>query len=76
MWLNDAMITNTCYNSTDPNVGLSLNSDFSTRKCYMMDTGLLITQTFLDGDYTDCLLYTSGRCRRLVECRSRWSPYH
>ena len=23
-----------------------------------------------------CLLYTSGRCRRLVECRSRWSPYH
>ena len=48
MWLNDAMITNTCYNSSDPNVGLSLNSDFSTRKCYMMDTGLLITQTFLD----------------------------
>ncbi len=57
MWLNDAMITNTYYNSTDPNVGLSLNSDFSTRKCYMMDTGLLITQTFLDGDYTENDLY-------------------
>ena len=57
MWLNDAMITNTCYNSTDPNVGLSLNSDFSTRKCYMMDTGLLITQTFLDRDYTENDLY-------------------
>ena len=23
-----------------------------------------------------CLLYTSGRCRRLLTCRSRWSPYH
>lgn len=57
MWLNDAMITNTCYNSTDPNIGFSLNSDFSTRKCYMMDTGLLITQTFLDGDYTENDLY-------------------
>lgn len=57
MWLNDAMITNICYNSTDPNIGLSLNSDFSIRKCYMMDTGLLITQTFLDRDYTENNLY-------------------
>ena len=23
-----------------------------------------------------CLLYTSGRCRRIERCRSRWSPYH
>ena len=23
-----------------------------------------------------CLLYTSGRCRRRLRCRSRWSPYH
>ena len=23
-----------------------------------------------------CLLYTSDRCRRLLTCRSRWSPYH
>ena len=57
MWLNDAMITNICYNSTDPNIGLSLNSDFSIRKCYMMDTGLLLTQTFLDRDYTENNLY-------------------
>ncbi|MFR4519646.1 MAG: DUF4143 domain-containing protein, partial [Fusobacterium sp.] len=57
MWLNDAMITNTCYNSTDPNVGFNLNKDSSTRKCYMMDTGLLVTQTFMDGDYTENDLY-------------------
>ena len=23
-----------------------------------------------------CLLYTSGRCRRIERWRSRWSPYH
>ena len=23
-----------------------------------------------------CLLYTSDACRRLLTCRSRWSPYH
>lgn len=57
MWLNDAMITNTCYNSIDPNIGFSLNKDSSTRKCYMMDTGLLVTQTFMDSDYTENDLY-------------------
>ncbi|MFA6709451.1 MAG: DUF4143 domain-containing protein, partial [Fusobacterium sp.] len=57
MWLNDAMISNSCYNSTDPNLGLSLNCDFSTRKCYLMDTGLLVTETFMDGSYTDNDLY-------------------
>ena len=25
---------------------------------------------------SDCLLYTSWRCRRYAVCRSRWSPYH
>ena len=25
---------------------------------------------------SNCLLYTSGRCRRRLRCRSRWSPYH
>lgn len=57
MWLNDAMIVNPCYNSTDPNIGLNLNSDYSTRKCYLMDTGLLVTQTFMDGSYTDNEIY-------------------
>ena len=26
-WLSDAMIVNNCYNSTEPNIGLSLNLD-------------------------------------------------
>ncbi len=57
LWLSDAMITNTCYNCTDPNVGLSLSSDFTTRKCYMLDTGLLVTQVFYDNDYNNNILY-------------------
>lgn len=45
-WLDDAMIVNTCYNSTAPNIGLKLNMDRLTLKCYMADTGLLISHAF------------------------------
>ncbi len=57
MWLDDAMIINTCFNSTDPTVGLSLSSEHTTRKCYMADTGLLVTQAFFDQDTLDNTLY-------------------
>lgn len=33
-WLSDAFITNDCFNSTDPSVGLSISEDHSTVKCY------------------------------------------
>lgn len=45
-WLNDAMVVNTCYNSTAPNIGLKLNMNRMTLKCYMADTGLLISHAF------------------------------
>lgn len=45
-WLQDAMIANICYNSTAPNIGLKLNQDRLTLKCYMADTGLLISHAF------------------------------
>lgn len=45
-WLNDAMIVNTAYNTTAPNIGLKLNMDRMTLKCYMADTGLLISHAF------------------------------
>lgn len=45
-WLQDAMIINVCYNSTAPNIGLRLNRDRMTLKCYMADTGLLISHSF------------------------------
>ena len=45
-WLSDAMIVNMCYNSTAPSIGLKLNMDRMTLKCYMADTGLLISHAF------------------------------
>ena len=45
-WLDDAMIVNICYNSMAPNIGLKLNMDRLTLKCYMADTGLLISHAF------------------------------
>ncbi len=57
IWLNEALILNTCFNATDPNVGLAPSADHSTQKCYMADTGLLVTQTFMDKDFTDNELY-------------------
>ena len=45
-WLDDAMIINSCCNTTEPNVGLNLNKDTNTMKCYMADTGLLISHAF------------------------------
>jgi len=65
MWLNDGMIANPCFNATDPNVGLALSSDFSTQKLYMADTGLLVTHTFWDNDYSDNELYRAILLDRL-----------
>ena len=45
-WLKDARVVNICYNSTEPNVGLKMNEDRTTLKCYMNDTGLLISHAF------------------------------
>ncbi len=44
LWLGDAMIANIAYNSTNPDVGLEMNLDDSLFKCYLLDTGLLLTQ--------------------------------
>jgi len=45
-WLSDAGIINCCYNSTAPNLGLRQNESRTTLKCYMGDTGLLISMAF------------------------------
>ena len=46
LWLEDSMIVNVCYNTTEPNIGLKLNRDNTSLKLYMGDTGLLISHTF------------------------------
>ena len=45
-WLSDAGIINICYNCTAPNIGLRLNMERNTLKCYMADTGLLFSHAF------------------------------
>ena len=46
LWLKDSMIVNIAYNSSEPTAGLRLSAEYSTLKCYMADTGLLITHAF------------------------------
>ena len=56
-WLSDAMIINPCYNSTEPNIGLKLNLDRIRFKCYMADTGLLISHSFDENGITTEEIY-------------------
>lgn len=45
-WLEDSKMVNISYNTTAPNIGLQLNEDRTTLKCYYCDTGLLISLAF------------------------------
>ena len=58
MWLSDAKIVNCCYNTTAPNIGLKLNMERTTLKCYMADTGLLISHAFDDKQIVSLELYS------------------
>ena len=58
-WLGDSMICNLCYKCNDPNVGFSLNKDDSSVKCYMGDTGLLVSHAFSENEITSAQLYKS-----------------
>ncbi len=57
LWLTEAMVVNACYNATEPTVGLSMSEEHTTRKCYMGDTGLLVTHSFMDDRFADNELY-------------------
>jgi len=56
-WLDDSMICNLCYKCNDPNVGLSLNKNEAFVKCYMGDTGLLVSHSFNENELMDQQLY-------------------
>ncbi len=56
-WLDDAMIVNSCYCSASPEIGLKLNRDRTMRKCYMGDTGLLISHAFDENSIVSEELY-------------------
>lgn len=45
-WLRDSRIVNICYNTFAPNIGLGMNTERTTLKCYMADTGLFLSLAF------------------------------
>jgi len=58
-WLDEANIATICFNSVDPNVGLKINSERTTIKCYLCDTGLLVTHSLDEENYLDGEVYRS-----------------
>jgi len=64
-WLSDAMIVNNCYRSTEPGIGLKMSQDISTLKCYMGDTGLLVSHAFDEKAIISEEIYKKLLCGRL-----------
>ena len=56
-WLQESMIVNIAYNTTEPNIGLRLNRNSSALKCYIGDTGLLISLAFDEKGLMDEEIY-------------------
>ena len=56
-WLDDSMIVNICYNSTDPSVALGMSKDITTMKIYLGDTGLLVTMAIGDDEVLEHRIY-------------------
>ena len=56
-WLSDACIGSTCYNVDDPSGRAFCESERTSFKCYMADTGLLVSQLFADNEATPHEVY-------------------
>lgn len=56
-WLGDSMICNLCYGCNDPNVGFALTQNDAQVKCYMADTGLLVSLAFSENELSSMELY-------------------
>lgn len=56
-WLTDSAIMTPCYNTTEPSVGLKMNKERTTMKCFMADTGLLISHSFDEKGITSEQVY-------------------
>ncbi len=57
-WLSDSMISNECFLCGDPNVGLSINEERTYVKCYMGDTGLLLSHAFDENELLENEVYS------------------
>ncbi len=65
-WLADSMITNESFLCNDPNVALSLNENRSYVKCYMADTGLLVSHAFDENELLEADVYKQILAEKLA----------
>lgn len=56
-WLSDSMVANECRRANDPNVGLSLSESDAYIKCYLGDTGLLVSHAFDENELLEDEVY-------------------
>ena len=49
-WLKGSMTVNLCLSVGEPNIGLELSANHAMFKCYLGDTGLLVSQAFAESD--------------------------
>jgi len=64
-WLSDSMISNECFLCNDPNVGLSVNENRTYIKCYLVDTGLLVSHAFDENELLEDEVYKQILCDKL-----------
>lgn len=53
----DSLTINLCHHVNDPNVGMTMHTDYDKFKIYLADTGLFITLACWDRDFTDNDIY-------------------
>lgn len=53
----DSKTVNIAYHADDPGVGFALHANLDYFKMFLVDTGLFITLAFLDGEFTDNIIY-------------------
>lgn len=56
-WLRDARMVNLAFNTTEPSIGLGLKQQDNSLKCYMNDTGLMISHAFTERSIVSDMLY-------------------
>jgi len=64
-WLSDSMVANECRRANDPNVGLSLSESDTYIKCYLGDTGLLVSHAFDENELLEDEVYKQILAGRL-----------
>ncbi len=56
-WLTDSMLVNECRKTSDPNIAPALNASEAYIKCYMNDTGLLVSHAFNENELLENEVY-------------------